>query len=152
AAELAADPARTGFPGVVGEPSVSSAFVEGWLARTGRASRLAMKQGIYRCARVLAGARAPGRLRPAGPGGGAPGRRWSGACPRGVLAPEAPAREHAARPAAAGLRAGELRRWGRDGAGPLAVAGWSAPTANGIRSNAVYTPPENRRQGLAEAA
>jgi hypothetical protein len=32
---------------------------------------------------------------------------------------------------------------------PLAIAGWTGRTPNGVRINAVYTPPEFRRRGYA---
>ncbi|MCI0711936.1 MAG: GNAT family N-acetyltransferase, partial [Chloroflexi bacterium] len=43
-----------------------------------------------------------------------------------------------------------LMMWEVDGE-VLSMAGYSGPTPNGIRVNAVYTPPEHRRKGYASA-
>ena len=43
-----------------------------------------------------------------------------------------------------------LMMWGVDGE-TVSMAGYTGPTPNGIRINAVYTPPEHRRKGYASA-
>ena len=47
------------------------------------------------------------------------------------------------------LAAGEIMFW--DDGGPVSMAGSSGKTPNGIRVNAVYTPPEFRGRGYATA-
>jgi predicted GNAT family acetyltransferase len=51
------------------------------------------------------------------------------------------------------LRGGDsgVTVWLSAGGEPVAVAGWSGPTPNGIRVGPVYTPPEHRRRGYASA-
>src|SRR5262249_59329939 len=45
---------------------------------------------------------------------------------------------------------GGLFLW--DDGGPVALAGFTGRTANGVRVGPVYTPPEQRRRGYATAA
>ncbi len=45
---------------------------------------------------------------------------------------------------------GGFELW-EDGGRVVSLAGYGAPTANGIRIGPVYTPPEHRRRGYASA-
>lgn len=47
------------------------------------------------------------------------------------------------------MAAGQLYVWDQEG--PRSMAGWSGKTPNGVRVNAVYTPPELRGRGYATA-
>lgn len=138
------------LPGVVGcRPEVDE-VAAWWCARTGQVSRVHLRLGVYRLDEVIPKTRAAGRLRVAREGD------------RDLLLPwlEAFHREaelsHAPRPeqtwdsfSGGGLRRLEL--WEDPSGRVVSMSGISGRTPNGIRIGPVYTPPEQRRKGYAEA-
>jgi len=136
------------LPGLLASAPVGAQFIPLWRDRRGAHARRTRAERIYELTEVSAPAPAPGRLRPAAPDDRALVAAWFAAFLREALDEDGSGADRLAdRWLAGGPRA--LYLW-EDG-GPVAMAGVSGPTPNGIRISAVYTPPERRRRGYASA-
>jgi uncharacterized protein len=134
-------------PGIQGPRDAVEAFSREWRPLTGVASHSRAEMGIYEATRIIPPASpAPGSMRVAHAGDGALLSRWSVEFGQEIGEP------HLARdgPDITGRRIekGQLVVW-EDGGEPVAMAGSAGATPNGIRINAVYTPPPFRRRGYA---
>ncbi len=137
-------------PGVVGPAPVSRAFAELWQASEGQPYRKGTAMRVYRLRRVIPVTGVPGALRTATDRDRELLSQWFAAFNREALGEETNP-EQAERLTEAYLQ-GETRGiylW-EDGR-PVSMAGHSGPTPNGVRVNAVYTPPGLRGRGYASA-
>lgn len=147
-----ADAIAEDLPGVVGaEPEVHE-FAELWSRRTGISARTNMRQGIYALERVEPTSAVPGSPRVATEDDRELALRWWIAFGDEVLHEGAPGRERAPQSVDHRLSSptGGLLLW-EDGGETVSLAGWGAPTPNGIRVGPVYTPPHLRGRGFATA-
>jgi uncharacterized protein len=139
------------LPGMVGPLPDVEAAAGWWAGATGRVVRRVMHQGQYRLRAVRDAERAPGRMRFVDEDDRALvvawldafSRSWSHAAPR--RDPDE---------AWAALRRDEARRialWLGPDEQPVCLAGVSGRTPTGARIAPVYTPPEARTRGYAEA-
>jgi predicted GNAT family acetyltransferase len=148
---LAADARATyaTLPGVLGPKAVAAEFARLWQAATGAAGRVAVAERIYRAAQASPPEGVPGRLRAYADADYPLVLDWFAA----FFA------EAAAHVVVEGPRAILDRRlddpdcglvlW--DDGGAVSLAGYGSPTASGIRSGPVYTPPGLRGRGYASA-
>ena len=136
------------LPGFVGRAEDAAEAAAWWAARTGRSTRIAMRLGVYRLTQVIDKPRADGVMRLATAADRDMVIEWF----QGFNE----ATNHALRSpvdAWESFNLGDFRRlqlWEVDGE-PVSVAGLSGRTPNGRRIGPVYTPPEARRRGYAEA-
>ncbi len=140
-------------PGVVGTEPHAGRFAEIWTAKTGRATRRSMAQGIFALESVEPVSTAPGRSRPATKADHQLVADWYLAFTR-EASPEPEINEERVRAAAdrniRGAAGAGVWLWEVDGK-PVCLSGYGGPTPNGIRIGPVYTPPEHRRRGFATA-
>ncbi len=147
AATLAAEGRR--LPGVQGASADAEQFAQHWVALHGQQIRPVMDLRIYQLTTVLPPAAIPGQMRPATEADRPLLEAWfaafsAEATPGSLAADMAPV---VTRWLTSPTRSMAL--W-EDGE-PVALAGATGPTPNGIRIGAVYTPPERRRRGYASA-
>jgi predicted GNAT family acetyltransferase len=148
------DDLYTAYPtisGVGGPVALTEAFVEAWAARTGQASRLDMMQGLYQLEKVTHPQGVPGHLRDATSADVPLLARWVQAFGTEAL-DETPLLDEATKAVERRISHPDamLCVWEVNGQ-VVSMAGVSGPTQNGIRVNAVYTPPEHRGKGYASA-
>lgn len=137
------------LPGVQGTRADAEHFAQHWAALHGQQIALVMDLRIYQLTKVRQPAPVPGQMRRATEADRALLEAWfaafhTEATPGGL----------------ASDTAALVTRWltspnrylalWNDGE-PVALAGATGPTPNGIRIGAVYTPPEHRRRGYASA-
>jgi predicted GNAT family acetyltransferase len=148
--DLAASPFAVS--GVMGPTDLAAAFAEAWCARTRSSARHAMAERIYRLEAVRPTPGTPGRIRRATQADRMLLVEWLDAFAREALneADLAAAGEIADRYLAGPASDRGLFLWEDDGR-PVSMAGIAGPTPNGIRVNAVYTPPRSRGRGYATA-
>jgi predicted GNAT family acetyltransferase len=142
------------LPGVVGaEPEVTD-FAELWSAHTRDATRIHMRQGIYALQQVEPPGAVSGSARVATVDDRELVLQWliafleeaGSAAERRTTRDRAEATlDHRLSSSTAGNLLWE------DENEPVALAGWTGPTPNGIRVGPVYTPPELRGRGYATA-
>jgi hypothetical protein len=147
-AVLEDDPAT---PGLVGNlPHVHRA-AERWAARTGAATEIRQRQGVYALTRVRDVPETDGAPRPAIADDRDLLLAWLLAFADEATA--GPPRDEPGlmeRMLDARLVPGEAGYWlWEEGGAPVSVAGYAGPTPGGIRVGPVYTPPEHRRRGFA---
>jgi RimJ/RimL family protein N-acetyltransferase len=135
------------LPSVVGPEPAAGELAALWSDAFGRPSQPRVRQRLYELRSVAPFApQATGALRRAGEADLDLLRRWVGAflaeaTPADPAAPDALARER--------LASGSLHLW-EDGE-PVAMAGSTGSTPNGVRVSLVYTPPALRGRGYAKA-
>jgi predicted GNAT family acetyltransferase len=136
------------LPGFTGLAQDAAQAADWWAARTGQTTRVATRLGVFRLTEVIDKPRAPGRLRPARADERDMVVQWFvgfNEATRDALRDPVETWES--------FNQGDFRRlyiWEVDGE-PVSLAGISGQTPNGRRIGPVYTPPEARRQGYAEA-
>ncbi|MBE3597589.1 MAG: GNAT family N-acetyltransferase [Limnochordaceae bacterium] len=139
-------------PGVLGSKVVSRQFAELWHQRKGVPFRSGMAQRIYALQQVRPVKGVPGRLRRVTENDRTLLVQWVTAFAAEALGEPDPTR--AERFVDAHLRPEKrsIFLW-EDGQPPrpVSMAASGEPTPNGVRVNAVYTPPELRRRGYASA-
>jgi predicted GNAT family acetyltransferase len=153
-AALAQTAAEEELPGVVGAEPEATEFAALWSQHSGRSTRKYMQQGIYALEKVEPTPVVSGSARVPTIDDHELLLRWwiafgeeagSGAeRNRGRDFAEATL-DHRLSSSTAGVILWE------DGSEPVALAGWSGLTPNGIRIGPVYTPPELRGRGYATA-
>lgn len=136
-------------PGLSGPQEVAAWAAALWSRRTGATASVVMRHGIYQLTRVITPERAPGAARIAREDDRPTATDWFGAFMAEALPTREASRDNAAETAAHFMDSGALWIW--DDGGPVAMASAGARTPNGIRVNAVYTPPEKRRRGYASS-
>ncbi len=136
------------LPGWLGPDAVAERFAQVWAREGGAASRVAMRLRVHELTAVRPAVRAAGRLRPAEPRDLGLLVAWS----EGLqVAVGAPARHDPAEAARRELEAGTSVLWETPAGQTVSMAAWGGPTPHGIRIRKVYTPPEHRNRGYAEA-
>lgn len=140
-------------PRVIGVRPVVDAFVEQRRNRIGGSGRLVMAQGVYALDEVVPAPVTPGHARRAGEPDGDRVYEWTRAFSAEAL-PDEPSNDARLRRAVDRRLRGEkstgIWLWEVEGE-PVSMSAQSGPTGSGIRINAVYTPPEHRRNGFASA-
>jgi uncharacterized protein len=139
------------LPGMAGPLPDVEAAARWWSGATGRTARRVMHQGQYRLRAVRDAERAPGRMRAIDDGDRELVTAWLDAFARS-WSHDAPRRDP--EEAWAALRRDEVRRialWLDGDERPVSLAGVSGRTPTGVRIAPVYTPPEGRKKGYAEA-
>ena len=132
--------------GVSAVPKTAEAVARDWCHRKGMRFRLTLDLSLYRMEGIPSGKAAPGNVRKAEQGDLELLADWTGAF--NVETGVEKAME--SRSLLEGyLKRGRLFVW--DDGGPVCMAGFSGPTSTGIRLNLVYTPPEKRGHGYAQA-
>jgi uncharacterized protein len=142
---------RAALPGVHGGRDVSRAFAQRWEALAGVGARVVMAQRIYQTVEATRPAGVPGAARLYDPDDEELVLRW-------VEAFTAEAGDEAVPQldAEAWLERklddpdAEIMLW-QDGDRPVSIAVSGSATPTGLRVGPVYTPPEKRRRGYAEA-
>lgn len=136
------------LPGFTGLAQDAAQAADWWSSRTGLTSRVATRLGIYRLTEVSDKPRAPGRMRPARADDRDMVIEWfvgfnevTGNALRDPVETWDSFNKGDVR---------QLHIWEVDDV-PVSVAGLSGQTPNGRRIGPVYTPPEARRHGYAEA-
>jgi predicted GNAT family acetyltransferase len=139
------------LPGAAGSKTIAARFSEAWSRVSGQSSSLRMEQRIYQAETVRGAVEAPGHSRPATESDAALLAEW-------VVAFGEEAHAPAARPPSEWLRsrleqddASGIWVWEDEGE-VVSMVAYSGPTPNGIRVNAVYTPPDRRQRGYATAS
>ncbi len=132
---------------------IADSYVNAWTAATGTAASVHMSMRIYRCKSVNPLPPVPGRPRSPEAGDTELLKRFVTGFYQDALPDEYNAdrveayvkRILSSDPAQQGMLL-----WQANGE-VVSMAAYSGPTPNGIRVNAVYTPPEHRRHGYASA-
>jgi uncharacterized protein len=139
------------LPGVVGALPEVEVFASAWSAKTGRATRSVMGQGVYALERVRPMPTVDGVMRSATEDDRQLLYMWLQAF-RDEALPEGHggASELEAMVDSRLAADGEGFVFWEDG-GPVSFAGFGGHTPNGIRVGPVYTPPERRGRGYASA-
>lgn len=138
-------------PGVLGPPSLASAFASRWSGAAGRRARLTMSERIYRLSEVRPPPRVPGAWRRAEGRDRALLGAWARAFQAEALPTDAPHPEFDATVEgwiSASGRGAYL--WDVEGQ-PVSLVVTGSATPHGIRIGPVYTPPVARRRGYAAA-
>lgn len=136
------------LPGFVGRAADAAEAAAWWATRTGQGTRVATRLGVYRLTHVIDKRRAPGVMRLATADDRDMVIDWFAGfneATNDALRSPVDAWES--------FNLGDFRRlylWDVDGK-PVSAAGLSGRTPNGRRIGPVYTPPEARRRGYAEA-
>jgi GNAT superfamily N-acetyltransferase len=139
-------------PGILAPRDDALAFAKAWQSRTGSDFHVAIRQRIYEARDVSLPPDAPGEIRPATMAERDLVISWFRGRNEEALGSDAVGPDVDPEVLAdwrIGGAAGPLMLWWTDH--PVSMAGASGPTPNGIRINAVYTPPEHRRNGYASA-
>lgn len=138
------------LPGMVGcRPEVDEAAAW-WCERSGQIAQVHLRLGVYRLGEVIPKQRTPGRLRVATADDRELLLPWLEAFQREAERSNAPTPEDVWD----SFNRGGLRRlelWLDESGQVVSLSGISGRTPNGIRIGPVYTPPERRRKGYAEA-
>src|SRR2546430_205736 len=136
-------------PGVVGPKDLAREAAALWSARTGVPARLNVAERIYRLERVIPPRPSSGAPRVATAADRVTIASWFQAFVSESIPCQDASRETAERNADRWIAGGGLWVW-VDGE-PVAMAGASGRTPNGVRISAVYTPPERRQRGYASS-
>jgi predicted GNAT family acetyltransferase len=136
--------------GVLATADVSRGFARVWNEFTGDSHRLEMHMRIFRARSVTFPAGVEGRFRRAEERDRRLLSKWVAAFIREALGKESdPGTIERSLDSALRFEAGGLFVW--DCGGLMSMAAYEGPTPNGIRLNAVYTPPAQRGNGYASA-
>lgn len=148
---LIAEDARAAFdalPGVLGSKRHARLFAEAWRDLSSRSFSVGMEQRIYQATEARNPFHVPGEMRPADGDHRGTLVEWFEAFHDEVGGIMGDAAENVDRRLADGRNSGLDMWW--DGR-IVSIAGWGAPTPNGIRVGPVYTPPDARGRGYASA-
>ncbi|MGA9595809.1 MAG: GNAT family N-acetyltransferase [Acidimicrobiia bacterium] len=145
--------AEIDVPRVIGIRPTVDRFVDCWRLRTGQDAEPEMGQGVFALREVTPPPPVTGRMRRADVGDFDTVLRWSRAFAAEAL-PDDPTDDTRLQRSVLRRLEGEVaagtRLWEVDGI-PVSMSSHTGPTGSGIRVNAVYTPPEHRRNGYASA-
>jgi predicted GNAT family acetyltransferase len=131
------------LPGVLGPSDTARAFGDLWCSKTGQDWVVGMEQRIHKLTQVRAVEMSAGRMIRAGTGHLGLATRWFREFARETGVSDVDPRHAAKRR----IDRQRLYLWMHEEI--VAMAGWSGTTRNGVRVNAVYTPPESRGLGYA---
>ncbi len=135
------------IPGVLGPREVARAVAQRWSEAAGKGYRVKDRLRVYEVREVISRTAAPGRLRQATQPDVALASQWRHAFH--VEISERADAEEIRRATGSHIERGDIFLW-EDGQ-PVAMAMKTRPTRRGISVTLVYTPPEFRRRGYAEA-
>lgn len=141
---------EAGVPGVNGPAEASRAFAEEWARQTGQTGELAMRERLYQARQVRHPAGVAGTMRRATEADRALLIAWNRAFNEEAFG-EPPEEERIARWVDARLRDEQAGIFFWEDGEPVAFAGYSGPTPDGIRIAPVYTPPSLRGRGYGSA-
>lgn len=136
------------LPGVVGSKEAARTFAEAWQALSGQPFEVGMEQRIYQATEAINPFDVPGESRAATSGDRDRCIEWFEAFHSEVGGIMGDTAENVDRRLAGGENTG-LDLWWHDDV--VSLAGFGAPTPNGIRVGPVYTPPALRGRGYASA-
>ncbi len=136
-------------PGVLGPNEPALAFACAWQALTGETYRLKIHERVYELRQVVPPPAPPGRMRPAEPGDLELVARWIYDFTREAVPDEAAILAEVREDSRVKISEQDLYLW--DDHQPVALAGKTRPTPNGVCIGPVYTPAEFRRTGYATA-
>jgi hypothetical protein len=136
--------------GVLAEVAQGERFVARWQALTGANASIAIEQRIYETSEVVPPRPAGGAARAYEPSDRDLVVEWMDAFMAEAMpnTPEGDGASFVARKESD--QSGGLLLWEHDGA-TVSLAGYAAPSPNGLRVGPVYTPPELRGRGYASA-
>ncbi len=137
------------LPGVIGPHLVAEPFAQRWAEQTGSTVEVWMQQRIYQLTAVHPPTLPTGQMRWATSDDQPLLEAWFPAFHQEVIGTTAPNRSPNSVMRWLTGTSRQLALW--DDGGPVAMAGTTGPTPNGIRISAVYTPPAHRRHGYASA-
>lgn len=147
------DALQDDFMGLTGNKVFVSRLVSQWEENSGKKAILKMAMRIYKLEEVQPISGIPGEMRSAEKGDRELLEDWFAGFQREALNEE-PDLERVQKQVKAYLSADYRIRglmiWEVEGQ-PVSMAGFAGPTPNGIRINAVYTPPHLRKNGYASA-
>lgn len=137
------------LPGVLAEVGAGERFVRRWTALRETTAAVAIEQRIYEATEVVATRPVAGRARAYEPADRQLVIEWMDAFMAEAMpgSPEGDGASFVARKEADA--SGGLVLWEDDG--PVSLAGYGAPSPNGMRVGPVYTPPGLRGRGYASA-
>lgn len=138
------------LPAVNGIAPFSRQFAECWQALRGDSFQKQMAQGIYQLTKVIPVQGVAGSMRPIREADRSFLRGWFKGFDLDAMGEEM-TDEEADQAIDRRLHDSSRSLYVWEDGTPVAMAGTSGPTPNGIRVNAVYTPPEHRRKGYASA-
>jgi predicted GNAT family acetyltransferase len=140
------------IPGVWANSDVLDEFARTWIGRRDVKVREGLALGTYQVERVVPPGNVPGYLRVAGEGDLEVLLAWRAAFTQELEMKETSA-SAALEETVCAIAEGRRFLWHDPAASDQAVSmcGTAGPTPNGIRMQAVYTPPEMRRRGYASA-
>lgn len=136
--------------GVFGPQAEAKIFGEYWAQATGKNLRVSFNQRLFKIENVIAPRSVKGEFVQAKPADLQLVFEWMTAFNLEALPNEPHSAEKMMKAAESRIVSGELYLWVIDGK-PVSMAGVSGQTENGIRVNAVYSPPEYRGYGYASA-
>jgi hypothetical protein len=158
AAAIARDVRETSrdLPGVVGPRDSASLFAHAWAKISGCVVSPRMAQWIYAIDERARASPARGVLRPAGDDDLPVVRAWVGGFSRDVFGATLAAGRSSEAEAleverVAKRRLGDRRLYLWEDGAPVSMAGWGARTPRTARISMVYTPPDRRGRGYANA-
>jgi len=137
-------------PGVLGPQGRARYFAEAWLGRTQAEVRSGMMMGVYELRQVMDAGNASGHARRAGPDDVDLLLDWVKSFNRAVHEDEPADPEAWAQGIRTRVEQGLYWLWVDEGRA-VSVATHSRATRHGTSITAVYTPPEQRRRGYAQA-
>jgi predicted GNAT family acetyltransferase len=143
----------TAMRGVIGPKETAEAFARLWARRVPVRMDLLMRERVYELQKVVPARPVPGHMRLAGPGDLDLLREWVTAFSREATPEEEDpvgAADHLIQSRLPAGPSSGLVLWEQDNR-CVSLAGWSGPTASGIRVGPVYTPPDQRGRGYASA-
>lgn len=138
------------LPGVNGPAAISRAFAEHWQALTGAPYSVGVQERIYQLDVVIPVTGVPGSMRRVSAGDRDLLARWIAAFSAEAGTEPADPDAWADLSIAADPALRGVYLW-EDGGAVVSLAGYSGPTAHGMRIGPVYTPPERRGRGYASA-
>jgi predicted GNAT family acetyltransferase len=151
-------PVSSEIPGVIGNRPTVDAFVERWRRASGVSVEVRMRLGVFEAWEVHVVPRARGAVGRADSSDRELVGAWVNAFEREAIPHQVIEEEEEDENGDGTDLALGLRLSGDESAGywllrvdgePVSLAGFGGRTPNGIRINAVYTPPEHRRHGYA---
>lgn len=141
------------FVGISGNKKLAARLKGIWEEKTGSKAKKHMAMRIYKLEEVLPVSEVAGIIRPARKEDRELMIDWYSGFHRDAML-EAPDQVRVQKQVDMYLEAAPKVRglmiWEKEGL-PVSMAGYAGPTPNGIRIGAVYTPPEQRKQGYASA-
>jgi predicted GNAT family acetyltransferase len=137
-------------PGFVANLPTAPLLARAWSEATGSWVELVRTEGVYALTQVLDVPRSSGASRRATPADRALLETWLTEFAAEAMPTEASDREQLQRSIETRFTSAVAGFWiWEDDDVPVSLAGYSGPTATGIRIGPVYTPPDLRRRGYA---